>query len=90
MSIPQPPEPSSRKEYPKQVEGGGPVGCGCGMLLGAGVALIFALKMEYLGGTLVLIVSVVCGLLGWFLGDSFFEKVLAGGNEDGSPMQWWF
>ena len=84
----QSPEPRSRKQYPKQVEGGGPVGCGCGMLLGAALALIGAMQLEYLGGTLILVVSVVCGLLGWHFGDRFFEKVLSG-DPDGKPLRYW-
>ncbi len=75
---------------PRQVEGGGPVGCACGVLLGAAAAGIFALGKGIGGAIFVVVVAIVAGFLGWSFGDRFFEKTLEG-DPDGKPVRyWWF
>ena len=57
------------------VEGGGPVGCGCGMILGAAIAFVLLADQPFAvmaAGA----ASVVSGFAGWKLGDRYFEKIL--------------
>ena len=74
----------------RYVEGGGPVGCGCGVLLGAAAALALALDHGVGGAIFVVAVAIVAGFFGWRFGDRFFEKAF-GGDTEGKPMRfWWF
>ena len=71
------------------VEGGGPVGCGCGVLLGAAAGLFLFVRLGGVGIVLAAVLAVTCGALAWRLGDTFFEKVLSG-NSDGTPIRFWW
>ena len=72
------------------VEGGGPVGCGCGVLLGAALGAIVFLRWDSLAGlSLALALAATFGILGWRKGDRFFEKVLRG-DPDGKPLRYWW
>lgn len=69
--------------------GGGPIGCGCGVILGLGIGVLPFLKLGSLGLTLAVALGALGGSLGWKFGDSFFENVLSG-NPDGKPMRYWW
>jgi hypothetical protein len=74
----------------RDVEGGGPVGCGCGVLLGSAAAITLALGKGVGGAIFVVVVAVVFGFFGWRFGDRFFEKALKG-DPEGKPLRyWWF
>ena len=73
---------------PRYVEGGGPLGCGCGVLFGAAAATGFALGKGIVGLIFVVVVATVAGFFGWRFGDRFFEKALAG-DPDGKPNRFW-
>jgi hypothetical protein len=78
--------PSSITGY---VEGGGPVGCGCGVLLGAALGVSLVVDWDtWIGLSLAIALTIICGVLGWRKGDRFFEKALEG-DPDGKPIRWW-
>ena len=82
--------PSGQRKKPEfPVEGGGPVGCGCGVLLGltAGVAVFIS---HSFGIWIITAIAIVSGVLGWKFGDDYFEKVLSGGDPEGKPTRWFF
>ena len=87
MSSPQDPntDPAPRRRK-LPVEGGGPIGCGCGSILGFFLGLILLADG---GWWLVAAVAIVSGVLGWKFGDSYFEKVLSGGDPEGKPVRYW-
>jgi hypothetical protein len=74
----------------RRVDGGGPVGCGFGVLLGLAVGIIFFLRFGGWGVALAVAVAFATGFLGWRLGDTFFEKVLSGDPEGKPSRYWWF
>jgi hypothetical protein len=74
----------------RRPEGGGAIGCGCGFILGAAVGLLVLLRFDALGVWLSLGIGVLSGILGWKLGDAYFERVLRG-DPEGKPIRyWWF
>lgn len=38
---------------------------------------------------LVATVAILSGAVGWKFGDSYFEKVLSGGDPEGKPVRYW-
>lgn len=54
------------------------MGCGCGVLLAAVVGVPLAMRYEVPGLVVAGALVLICGVLGWRFGDSFFEKVLSG------------
>ena len=65
------------------------MGCGCGVLLAGAVGVPLFLRLEVPGLVVTVALVLICGVLGWRLGDSFFEKVLAG-DPEGEPLRFWW
>ena len=70
------------------LEGGGPVGCGCGSLLGFAFGLVLFLRYGDIGFLFAFLFALAIGAISWVFGDRFFEKALRG-DPDGKPMRLW-
>jgi hypothetical protein len=76
------------KSRRRAVEGGGPVGCGCGFIIGFSIAMPFLMTSGGLGVWLALGIAAAIGALTWIFGEVVLEKMLAG-DPEGKPLRYW-
>lgn len=73
------------KRRKQQVEGGGPVGCGCGFVVAFGLAFMILSQYGAIGFWGSVGIAAVAGGLTWVFGEVVLEKMLLGP----STKTWW-